>query len=248
MALNISVAAEPVFNLGPLAVTNSMLTSWVVSLLLIGFALWFSRQSLKDKPKGGSIQNLVEMIIGGFYSFFTTIVGEEKTKKFFPLAATLFFFILFSNWFGLLPGVGSLGVWEIVNGTSVLVPIFRAATADINTTLALAIITVCLIQYYGLQTLGIKYVKKFLNFSSPINFSVGILDFVQEFTKIISFAFRLFGNIFAGEVLLTVMAFILPIVAPLPFLGLEIFVGLIQALVFVMLTLVFLGVATEKHH
>ena len=248
MALNISVAAEPIFQLGPLLVTNSFFTSWIVIGLLILFSLWFSGQILTDKPKGISVQNFVEIIIGGFLAFFTQIVGEKKAREFFPLAATLFLFILLSNWFGLLPGVGSLGIWETHQGEKVLVPLFRAATADINTTLALAIIVVALVQYYGLKTLGAKYIKKFLNFSDPLYFSVGLLELVGEFTRIISFAFRLFGNIFAGEVLLTVMAFILPFLAPLPFLGLEVFVGLIQALVFVMLTLVFLSVATSEQH
>ena len=247
MALNISVAAEPIFHIGEFAVTNSLLTSWIVSGLLILFALWFSRKPLKDRPTGASVQNLVELIIGGLYGFFAQIVGPNKAKKFFPLSATFFLFILFSNWFGLLPGVGSLGIWEEHAGQKVLVPLFRAATADINTTLALAIISVVFIQYSGLEALGIDYLKKFFNFSPPIHFTVGILELVSEFTKIISFAFRLFGNIFAGEVLLTVMAFILPFLAPLPFLGLEVFVGLIQALVFVMLTLVFLQLATSKY-
>jgi len=248
MALNISIAAEPVFNLGPLVVTNSLLTTWVISALLVAFVFWFSRKSLEDKPKGLSLQNIIELIIEGLLSFFSQIVGQEKAKKFFPLVTTFFIFILLSNWFGLLPGVGSLGIWGTHLGEKVLIPLFRAPTADINTTLALAIISMAMVQFYGLNTLGAKYLKKFLNFSNPINFSVGILELIGEFTKIISFAFRLFGNIFAGEVLLAVMAFLLPFIAPLPFLGLEIFVGLIQALVFTMLTLVFLQMATSEHH
>jgi F-type H+-transporting ATPase subunit a len=246
MALNISVAAEPIFHIGNFAVTNSLFTSWIVILLLVGFALWFSRKPLEDRPKGASVQNLVEMFLGGLLGFFAQIMGEKKAKKFFPLAATFFIYILMSNWFGLLPGVGSLGIWEEHAGQRVLVPLFRAATADLNTTLALAIISVVFIQYSGLEALGTDYLKKFFNFSRPLDFSVGLLELISEFTKIISFAFRLFGNIFAGEVLLAVMAFILPFLAPLPFLGLEVFVGLIQALVFVMLTLAFLQMATSK--
>lgn len=127
------------------------------------------------------------------------------------------------------------------------IPLFRGATADLNTTLALAIISVFAIQYYGVATLGAAYFKKFFNFSDPIMFGVGILEIVSEFSRIISFAFRLFGNIFAGEVLLTVIAFLMPLLAPLPFLGLELFVGFIQALVFSMLTAVFLNMATVSH-
>jgi len=127
-------------------------------------------------------------------------------------------------------------------------PIFRAATADLNTTLALALISVIAIQYYAIKHLGIGlHLKKFFDFSSPIAFYVGILELVSEVSKIVSFAFRLFGNIFAGEVLLAVIGMI-PLIIPLPFLGLEIFVGFIQATVFAVLTLVFLSMAVEKHH
>lgn len=127
------------------------------------------------------------------------------------------------------------------------VPIFRAATADLNTTLALALITMTLVQYYGIKFLGVSYFTKFLNFKNPIFTFVGFLEIISEFSKIISFAFRLFGNIFAGEVLLSVIAFIIPVIAPLPFLGLEVFVGMIQALVFAMLSLVFINMATIGH-
>lgn len=128
------------------------------------------------------------------------------------------------------------------------IPLFRAATADLNTTLALAIVSVFLTQFYGFKFLGLSYLKKFFNFTQgPIFTFVGILELISEFAKIISFAFRLFGNIFAGEVLLAVISYLIPIFAPLPFLGLEIFVGAVQALVFAMLTLVFTNMATISH-
>ena len=126
-------------------------------------------------------------------------------------------------------------------------PLFRGPTADLNTTIALALISVFMIQFYGFKHLGLKYLKKFFNFSNPINAFIGILELISEFSRIISFAFRLFGNIFAGEVLLTVISFLIPFIAPLPFLGLEIFVGFIQALVFTMLSLVFISMATSHH-
>lgn len=128
--------------------------------------------------------------------------------------------------------------------------LFRAATADINTTLALALVSVIFAQYFGLKKLSLGYLKKFINFSSPIMFVVGILELVSEFAKIISFAFRLYGNVFAGEVLLAVIIFLTPIfvpILPLPFYGLEVFVGFIQALVFSMLSLVFFNMATQSH-
>ena len=127
------------------------------------------------------------------------------------------------------------------------VPIFRPGTADLNTTAALAIISVLVTQVIGIKYLKLNYFKKFINTTSPLMFFVGILEIVSEFAKIISFLFRLFGNIFAGEVLLSVMAFLLPLVVPMPFYGLELFVGFIQALVFAMLSLVFFNMATLGH-
>jgi F-type H+-transporting ATPase subunit a len=149
---------------------------------------------------------------------------------------------MISNWSGLLPGVGSIGISEHEK----LIPLFRAPTADLNTTLALAIVAIISVQWAGLKTLGVHYLSKFINFSSPVNFFVGILEIISEFSRLISFTFRLFGNIFAGEVLLAVVAFLIPAVVPVPFLGMEIFVGFIQALVFSMLTATFLSMAVIK--
>ena len=129
----------------------------------------------------------------------------------------------------------------------IYVPVFRPGTADLNTTLALAIISIFITQVFGVKYLKLGYFKKFFNFSNPLMTFVGILELVSEFAKIVSFAFRLFGNIFAGEVLLVVMAFLLPLVVPMPFYGLELFVGFIQALVFAMLSLVFFNMATHSH-
>lgn len=128
------------------------------------------------------------------------------------------------------------------------VPIFRPGTADLNTTIALGLISIFLTQVIGVKFLGLSYFGKFFNFSSPIMFYVGILELISEFAKIISFAFRLFGNIFAGEVLLVVISYLAPLVLPMPFYGLEIFVGFIQALVFSMLSLIFFNMATIGHH
>lgn len=236
---HISLAAQEIFKIGPLPITNSLLTTWLVmaGLTLFSFLATFKLSLI---PK--SIQNFAEMIIEGLFSLFSPVT-KEKTERFFPLLATLFIFIILANWIGLLPGVGVIGVYK----EKEFVPLFRGATADLNTTLALAISAVLAIQYYGIKTLGAKiYLKRFLNFSSPISFFVGLLEIVAEFARVLSFAFRLFGNIFAGEVLLTVVAFLIPLFAPLPFIGLELFVGLIQALIFSMLTAVFLSSAIEE--
>lgn len=192
-----------------------------------------------------NLQSIAEIVIEGIWNLFSTIL-KDRINIYFPLVATYFIYIITLNWAGLLPGIGTIGIENIEEGHKAFIPIFRAGTADLNTTLALAIIAMLIIQLSGLRTLGSSYLKKFVNFSNPIYFFVGILELISEFSKVISFAFRLFGNIFAGEVLLTVIAFLMPVFAPLPFMGLELFVGFIQALVFSMLTSVFLSLATTK--
>ena len=129
----------------------------------------------------------------------------------------------------------------------IFIPYLRAGTADLNTTLALALVSMFLVQFFGIKHLGLSYFKKFFDFSNPINAYVGILELISEFAKVVSFAFRLFGNIFAGEVLLAVIGFLVPVIAPMPFYGLELFVGFVQALVFSILSLVFYNMATFGH-
>lgn len=245
-SLNISISAEPLFQLGSVTITNSILTTWIVTGLLILFAVSFSRK-IKSDGKPGRLQTFVEFLIEGIANFVESIVGKRKARIFFPLIATLFFFILFSNWSGLLPGAGTIGMRAMLHGKDTFIPFFRAPTADVNTTLALGLISMVMVQVYGLKFLGIKYLKKFFDFSNPINFFVGILELVSDISKIISFTFRLFGNILAGEILLLVIGLILPILGPTPFLALEVFVGFIQALVFMMLSTVFINMATISH-
>lgn len=236
---HISIQAEKIGTLFGLPVTNSILTTWLVMLILILTGFLLSRK-ISLIPE--SSQNFLELVIEGLYNLFAGITGE-KAKRFFPLLATLFIFIITANWIGLLPGVGSIGLKE----EEIFVPLFRSATADLNTTLALAVIAILSIQYYGFKELGFKtQLAKYINLKNPLYFFVGILEIISEFSRLISFAFRLFGNIFAGEVLLTIIAFLIPIFAPLPFLALEVFVGFIQALVFAMLTAVLLNVATSR--
>lgn len=128
------------------------------------------------------------------------------------------------------------------------VPLFRAGTADLNTTLALGLISVIMIQSFGFKYLGWSYLSKYFNFTSPINFFIGILELISEFGKIVSFGFRLFGNIFAGEVLIAVLLSLTRLIVPIPFYGLEVFVGMIQAVVFSMLSLVLYNMATIGHN
>ncbi|MCL4338935.1 F0F1 ATP synthase subunit A [Patescibacteria group bacterium] len=242
-SINISLVAEKLFSVGGgYNVTNAMMTTWIIMFLLVALSFLITRK-LTLVP--GYLQSIGEIIVEGLWNLFESVM-HDKTKIFFPLLSTYFIYIISLNWVELLPGVGTIGLEKLEEGHKVFIPMFRPGTADLNTTLALALIAVVLIQYYGLKMLGASYLKKFFNFKNPIMFFVGLLDLLSEFTKIISFSFRLFGNIFAGDVLLTVIAFLMPLFAPLPFLGLELFVGFIQAVVFSMLTSVFLSVATTK--
>ena len=235
--LHISVAAEEIAHIGSFAITNSLLTTYVTMAIL--FLLAFS---VKMAPvKNGILRApaLLEILVGGFYNFLSPILGK-RTDRLFPLLMTFFLFIMIGNWVGLLPGVGPITLHHV--------PLFRAPSADLSTTLALALVSVTVTQYMSIEALGVgTYLSKFFNFKNPINTFVGLLELISEFAKLLSFSFRLFGNIFAGEVLLVVITFLVPLFLPIPFLGLEFFVGFIQALVFTMLTTIFIVVATEHH-
>ena len=243
---HIEIAAEKVFSIGGLHITNTLLTSWVVVALLIAAAAVI-RKRLAIIP--GGAQNVFEFFVERFASLMHGVLGlRETAEKYFPLVGTVFIFILTSNWLGILPGVGSVGFFEHIGGESTFVPVFRSAASDLNMTLALATVTVFLIHVMAVGAIGVKsHAGKFFSFKGPIEFFVGILELVSECAKIISFSFRLFGNIFAGEVLLVITGFLAPFGAPIPFLMLEIFVGFIQALVFAMLTTVFISIATSRH-
>jgi F-type H+-transporting ATPase subunit a len=242
--IHISLPAEVITHIGFLPITNTLIITWFVMFVLILFALTVNL-SLKAKTPG-KLQIIAEMLIGGLFSFFSAINGKH-TKTFFPLLATIFIVVLAANWTELIPGMHAININILEGSHHESIPILRAPSTDLNFTLALALISVFSIQWFGIKNLGGDYIKKFINFSSPAGFFVGILEIISEISRIISFAFRLFGNIFAGEVLLTVIAFLIPLFAPIPFLALELFVGLVQALVFSMLTAVFLNVAVSKH-
>jgi len=245
-SLHISVAPEVITHIGSFKITNSLLTSLIVMLFLVIIA--FKVKGGSSKKKKSVLYLAVDLIIEKFYMFFKNIAGE-RTDAIFPLLITFFLFIIFGNWIGLFPGVGSVGFYETGEHGELFVPFFRGPNADLNTTFALALISVSVTQYLSIKTLGLKtYISKFINIKNPIKFFVGILELISEFAKILSFSFRLFGNIFAGEVLLSVMIFLIPILVPVPFLILEVFVGFIQALVFTMLTTIFIVIATEEQH
>ncbi|MFA6550582.1 MAG: F0F1 ATP synthase subunit A [Candidatus Gracilibacteria bacterium] len=243
-----TLGSETIFHIGSFQIRNTLITSWIVILLIgIGAYLYY-RKSKKLVPAGW--QNFVEMLVEGILNFFETITGDrDLAKKFMPICGTIFLYIFISNLFGLFPGFGTIGIYEMHEGHEILVPFLRSVNADVNMTAGIALISVVMTQVYGLTTLKLGYLKKFFvnPFKDPVGTFVGILELVSEFAKIVSFTFRLFGNIFAGEVLLAVIAFLVPFIAPLPFYGLEMFVAFVQALVFSLLTLVFFTMATVSH-
>lgn len=247
--MEVSIAAESLFHIGGFPVTNTLVMTLIVSVFVVTLAFML-RGKLQLAPSG--LQNVVEALIESLWNLTQDIIQDKKlSQKAFPLIATIFIFILFSNWIGLLPGMGTVG---LPHGDHAIIPFIRAASADLNTTLALSFIVVFSVQFIGIATIGVvKYGKKF--FVSPfhkpylVGSVVGILELLSEVTRMISFSFRLFGNVFAGEVLLIVMLNLMPYVLPVPFLIIEVFVGFIQAAVFALLSLVFIKMATlEAEH
>jgi F-type H+-transporting ATPase subunit a len=298
----ISIAAEPVFDLFGFTITNTLLSSWFTMLVLI-LGTWAITRKRKVSP--GRWQGALEMVVEGLYRLVEGAAGAKLAPKFFPVVMTLFLFIIVSNWLGLTPLYGgwgplhhsehghgvewlndseTIGIWVKAEDSHAegehgaregeeelyaLIPMFRAPTTDLNVTIALALVAVIMTQYFGVKALGIGYFGKFIAVGGIvkaftkkglgcagrigafgmglIDIFIGVVETISEIGKIVSFSFRLFGNIFAGEVLLGVMAFLIPYIISLPFYGLELFVGFVQALVFMMLSVAFFVVATTSH-
>lgn len=258
----ISLAAEE-FTLGGMHIFNTLPSTWLAMAVFIFIAAKVGK-SMGTIPTRG--QTAFEVV----YEFVHQVAGEQA-RDFFPVAGTFFFFILIANWMGLLPGYGSIGQWGMHHGKVILIPYLRAANAHLSTTFAMAFLSVGASQYFGFKALGGAYAGKFFTFSrlskpNPdavgmvkyigigsgfieriASAFVGLLELASEGSKSVSFSFRLFGNIFAGEVLLFVISSLAGFLVPVVFMGLEVFVGLIQALIFAMLSVVFYGMATAHH-
>lgn len=309
---NIAIAAEPLTKVGGVKITNTMITSWVVVVLILLGILFITSRKWTIVP--GPVQNFVEAVVEAFYNLVTGIAGEANGRKFFPVVATIFFFVLINNWLSLTPIFNTIG-WvghetseeqqieehgfvegTIMDVTSIgpidlhtvpfsgpgnlaisddsrtikeddpdgvekfreaeesgkfvgeLIPLFRGPNTDLNTPLAIAIWSAIFVEFWGITALGFfKYGAKFIRFSSPIDFFVGILELISELVRLVSFTFRLFGNMFAGEVVILMFTFLTPLIITLPFYGLELFVGIIQAFIFASLTLVFAVMAVQSH-
>jgi F-type H+-transporting ATPase subunit a len=236
----VSFAAEPIFRLGFFNVTNSFLDTLLVDGLLIGLIVAINK---KISLIPGFLQNLVEMTVETFYEI-TESVANERASQIFPYLMSFFLFILLANWSGLIPGISAIGIKE----GQTIVPFLRPATSDLNTTLGLALISLVATHVMSIRVTGIKdYLGRYISLN-PLNLYIGALELVGEVVKVVSLSFRLFGNIFAGEVVLGTVSTIFAFVFPLPFLMLEVIVGLVQALVFAMLTMAFMAVLTTPHH
>ncbi|HEX9439523.1 MAG TPA: F0F1 ATP synthase subunit A [Roseiflexaceae bacterium] len=251
-----------------LPITNSLVMTILVDLVLL-LVIIFGARNMQLVPRG--FQNVVETVVEGFYNFALGI-DRRNVSKFFPLPATIFIFFLVANMLGLIPGVGSIGICvpaepeaaaaapaaassSVFSGLpgycgagNILIPWLRAPAADLNVTFAFALVAVFMIEYFGVQALGLSYFTRFFNLrEGALGFFVSLIELISEISRIISFAFRIFGNIFGGEVILIVMSFLLAYVLPLPFYGFELFVAFIQAVIFAVLTLVFMSIAVVAH-
>ena len=256
--------AEPIAKAGNFTITNSLLSSWLAVAILVIFFVAVGR---KVKKIPGKLQSVFEIILEEALKLADGVTGNrKKSEKFLPITLAIFLFVLVNNWLGLLPGYGSIGFFQRDGGQSAVVPLLRGGAADLNFTLALGIFSVIISNVLGIIMVGTwEHFNKFVNMKAflsipkqmkedmsvllvnPIKAFVGLVEIIGEIAKVASLSFRLFGNVFAGEVLLASMAALFAYFLPLPFMFLEIIVGMIQALIFAVLTLVYMTIATQNH-
>lgn len=231
------------FHIGSFPVTNTLFTTIVVDIIIIALVIAFNK-CLSLYPKG--IQNILEMLYEYFYNATKDI--SSKVDVIFPWVTTFFIFIVISNVLGQFPGFETIRFHAAGAGEEG-VPLFRTATSDLNVTLAFAVVSILMCQIYAVKYTGVKnYINRFITFKMfPIFLFVGLLEFIGEFTKVISLSCRLFGNLFAGENVMGAISSMCAFGLPLPFMLLELLVALIQAMVFAMLTMAFMSIMTEKH-
>jgi F-type H+-transporting ATPase subunit a len=268
----INVQPDVIFNLFGLQITNTLFCTWLTIIALL-IVTYFGTRRRDLIPSG--MQNFVEWAVESILRLVQSVVGEKKGRQFFPLIGTFFFFILFANMVDILPGIDTIGwvnltaihnahltapsgpiVFLFGNYSNKLVPWFRPPTSDLNLTFSMALISVIVTQVFGFMYLGVgQQLGKYFQFKAirrhgplgVIDFFVGLVELVTELARILSFAFRLFGNIFAGSAVLALFALLIPALGDVIFIPLEIFVAFVQALVFALLTLVFLQIGTSSH-
>lgn len=259
------LAAETLFHIGSWPVTNSMVNSLIALILFAVFAVFLNlglKKNQSGAPKG--LVNFFEAILEFILGYIDNVTKDrKKSLKFLPLVGGFFLFILISNWMGQVPGTSTIGIYQFHHGEAELIPILRPANTDLNMTLCMAVLAVIASHLMGIVTIGFfKYANRFIKLGDlykalislkPVNiltavieFFVGLIEIFSEIAKMVSLSLRLFGNIFAGEVLMTVLSALIAFFVPLPFMALELLVGFIQAVVFSMLTLVYLNMATTE--
>ena len=258
--IHVSIRAEELTRFMGIPLTNTLLMSWVVLVILTLIAL-VVRYRINILPS--KLQLLLELLLENVFEFIeTTLESKDLAKRYFPLITTIFLFIFTANLLEFIPGVGSVGLIAhkastIAGeaGNTEFIPLLRSMNTDLNVTLALAILSFLTIEISGIFMIGFfKYFSRFLPFAAfkhgigngLISMFVGIIEFVSELIRLISFSFRLFGNIFAGEVLLLVVTFFVPFIIPVPFMAFEVFVGFMQAAIFALLTLFFIKLAVSE--
>ena len=262
--------AERVFFNTPF-LTNSLIAAWITVILLVGLSLVVRARS---KVVPGRLQAAFEFLFGWLLDFCISAAGEKNGRRFFPIVATIFLFVAFNAWLGLVPGYGTITapgyVFDEGHWVKETVHLIRPANTDINTPLAIALISVLLVQFFGLKDQKHRYILQFVNvrtflqglgqvfrgkvgagastiLTGLIEMFIGFLELLGQFIRVVSFTFRLFGNMTAGEILVLVAAFLVPWVFALPFYGLELLIGFLQALIFAGLTLIFLTLAVTSH-
>ncbi len=236
----VTLAPEAIFYIGSVPITNTLIQTAIVDGV-VAFGLIALNKQFKKVP--GIFQNIVEIAVDGLYNL-TESVSSNNAAKIFPWFMSFFTLILVANWIGLLPGYGTIGFYR----GEEFIPFLRSAASDLNFTLGLALVAVITTQLFGIQALGFKeYIKRYVSLN-PILLFVGILEALGIFTSIISLSFRLFGNILAGEAVLSTISQIFAFFVPLPFMALEIIVGLVQALVFGILTMAYMSIIMTPHN
>jgi F-type H+-transporting ATPase subunit a len=261
---HIQVSADPLYPGAPGFLTNTFLLT-IVSALIV--AALFLIAAYRPKIVPGFLQNFVEWVFEMLLNLCEEVAGKKNGRRFFPWVATLFLLILIANWWEVIPGIESIGLkttsadissacanvgsglWLTGPASNCIVPFLRPPTTDLNFTIGLSIVSILITQVYGFVVLGwrMQISRYFVFNEGPIGFVVGILEIPLELLRVISLSFRLFGNLFAGDVLLLVMSFISVGIGAIPFYFLEVFVGFIQAFVFAFLTLIFMTLGTTAH-
>ncbi|HUL22530.1 MAG TPA: F0F1 ATP synthase subunit A [Thermodesulfobacteriota bacterium] len=261
----VELPAEPVLHIGHFAVTNTLIASWFTIIVLVVLAFILTR---KMKLIPGKRQAMAEAIVEGLLNFVESVAGKKHARRLFTGVATIFLYVISNAYLALLPFFGSIGIFE---HDGKFAPLFRAANTDVNVPLSIAIMSFIFVEYWGMKALGVThYLSEFINFRQLgsglkqllkgkigqgamdivfgfINLFVGVLEIFSHLTRMLSFTFRLFGNMTAGEILILVSSFLIPAVFSIPFYGLELLIGLIQALIFSGLTLVFGTIAVSPH-